>query len=64
MVQVVQQSLFFGFDTDPPRRSKSALLDWSPSKRGQLEQCPRRYYYQYYADPLEIVVGQPASLRF
>src|SRR6266446_5406940 len=64
MVQVIQQSLFDGFDVGSARRSKSELLDWSPSKRSQLEQCPRRYYYQYYADPLEIVAGQIASLRF
>lgn len=64
MVQLVQQPLFGGFDLEIPMRSKSELLDWSPSKRGQLEQCPRRYYYQYYADPLEVVAGQTASLKF
>jgi len=64
MVELVQPSLFEGFDIGVARRSESEMLDWSPSKRGQLEQCPRRYYYQYYGDPLEIVAGQMASLKF
>lgn len=49
MVRLGQQSSLF---TDTTLRIKSDpkkdLLDWSPSKRDVLNQCPRRYYYQYY----------------
>lgn len=29
--------------------SSNSKLQWSYSRRGTLEQCPRRYYYQHYA---------------
>jgi hypothetical protein len=49
MVRLGQQPSLFGetalgIKGDP----KNDLLDWSPSKRDVLNQCPRRYYYQYY----------------
>ena len=31
-----------------PKSKKLSNLKWSFSKRGMLEQCPRKYYYQYY----------------
>lgn len=64
MEQLVQQSLFDEFDTGSRNYHKHGLRVWSPSKRGQLEQCPRRYYYQYYGDATEIIAGQTASLQF
>ena len=63
MMQFVQQS-FFG-DSDMRMASRSRHLpDWSPSKRGHLFQCPRRYYYEYYSKFLQIPRDQTASLLF
>lgn len=64
MEQLMQQSLFDQFDIESRNHSKHSFRDWSPSKRSQLEQCPRRYYYQYYGDASEIIAGQSASLQF
>lgn len=61
-MQLVQTSLFDAFDKRV--RSHSKLLDWSPSRRGQLEQCPRRYYYQYYTDPASTLPDRTVPLQF
>ena len=63
MERVLQQSLFEEFDLDRRRDLTLATRDWSPSKRSQLEQCPRRYYYQYYGNPTESN-GSGAPLQF
>ncbi len=51
MVEQAQQSFLF-VEMDPKiqgnPKNKKDLPDWSISKRDQLEQCPRRYYYQHY----------------
>ncbi len=46
--QIQQLLLFRETGLRPKGKLKEELLDWSPSKRNLLEQCPRRYYYQYY----------------
>jgi hypothetical protein len=38
---------------------KDDLLDWSPSKRDVLNQCPRRYYYQYYGASARFAADEP-----
>lgn len=63
-MELVQHSLFEQFDFGERANRRLILRDWSPSKRSNLEQCPRRYYYQYYGDPNEISNGDKADLRF
>lgn len=63
MERLLQQSLFEEFDLDRRRDLRLATRDWSASKRSQLEQCPRRYYYQYYGNPTE-TNGSGAPLQF
>ena len=36
-----------------PEPDKSTFLEWSYSHRGVLEQCARKYYYQYYGSNLK-----------
>jgi hypothetical protein len=49
MVEQAQQSfLFVEMDPKIQGKHKKDFPDWSISKRDQLEQCPRRYYYQRY----------------
>lgn len=53
MAEQVQLSLFDFQDDYLPTQAKKKnnagkLLKWSYSKRSLLEQCPRRYYYQYF----------------
>jgi hypothetical protein len=60
MVSHGQQPSLFGETTlgkkaDP----RDDLLDWSPSKRDVLNQCPRRYYYQYYGASARFAVDEP-----
>jgi hypothetical protein len=38
-----------------------AKMNWSYSKRGTLEQCPRRYYYTYYAAKRRNIVQDPQA---
>ena len=38
---------------------KPALLSWSYSRREALEQCPRRYYYQYYGSHSRLAKTEP-----
>ena len=49
-----------------PERSILEHISWSYSRRGLLEQCPRRYYYQYYGASkwLSDDDGQRSLLRF
>ncbi|MCI0423017.1 MAG: PD-(D/E)XK nuclease family protein [Acidobacteria bacterium] len=46
--QAQQSLLFVEMEPKPQGNPKKDLPDWSISKRDQLEQCPRRYYYQRY----------------
>lgn len=45
---------------------KKDLIDWSPSKRNALNQCPRRYYYQYYGGTARFARNEPqkSQLQF
>ena len=45
---------------------KSKLSEWSYSRRGALEQCPRKYYYQYYGSNRRTAKNDPQKekLRF
>lgn len=63
-MQLVQTSLFDALDGRGRGHSTKELVDWSPSRRGQLEQCPRRYYYQYYADPASMLTDRMVPLQF
>ena len=64
MEEFVQASLFAEFNLGVGRRQTLDLQEWSPSKRNQLEQCPRKYYYQYYGNAADVMIGHPASLKF
>lgn len=50
----------------PKKSKKPTQLKWSFSKRGMLEQCPRRYYYHYYGSNKNIAKNdlQKENLRF
>lgn len=53
------------FDPPPTEASeialekKPVLMDWSYSRRDMLEQCPRRYYYQYYGSHSRFAKTEP-----
>lgn len=36
---------------------------WSHSRRSTLEQCPRRYYYEYFGASSRLAVGEPNKQR-
>lgn len=59
MVSKGQPSLF----TETALRIKGDpnkdFLDWSPSKRDVLNQCPRRYYHQYYGASARFATDEP-----
>jgi len=50
----------------PSKSDKPAFSKWSYSRRGTLEQCPRKYYYQYYGSNLNTAKNDPEKekLRF
>ena len=50
----------------PSKSDKPAFSKWSYSRRGMLEQCPRKYYYQYYGSNLNTAKNEPhkEKLRF
>ncbi|MFO1432075.1 MAG: PD-(D/E)XK nuclease family protein [Candidatus Competibacteraceae bacterium] len=52
----------------PPTRSvpRSQLSEWSYSRRSLFEQCPRRYYYNYYGSSARTACAEPLKeqLRF
>ena len=64
MEELVQASLFAEFNLGSRSRQTLDSHEWSPSKRNQLEQCPRKYYYQYYGKPADVLNGHPATLKF
>lgn len=64
MEEFVQPSLFAEFNFGRGGPQTLDLQEWSPSKRNQLEQCPRKYYYQYYGNAADVMSGHPASLKF
>ena len=66
-MDTMQMDLFEIVGIDIPTKSKKPTqLKWSFSKRGMLEQCPRRYYYEYYGSNLTAAKNDPQKekLRF
>ena len=63
----IQLALFHQSKTERILESdKSAFSEWSYSRRGVLEQCARKYYYQYYGPSLKKSNNDPEkeNLRF
>ena len=63
----IQMTLFGERKLEKPSKSdKPAFSKWSYSRRGMLEQCPRKYYYQYYGSNLNTAKNDPhkEKLRF
>lgn len=66
-MEPIQLDLFEGTGIDIQTKSKKPTqLIWSFSKRGVLEQCPRKYYYEYYGSNLNTAKNDPQKekLRF
>jgi ATP-dependent exoDNAse (exonuclease V) beta subunit len=66
-MDTIQMDLFGETGIDISTNSKKPTpLVWSFSKRGMLEQCPRRYYYQYYGSNKNTAKNDPQKekLRF
>jgi hypothetical protein len=63
MAEVVQLDLF---TTTSLETVKKFDVEWSYSRRGLLEQCPRRYYYWYYGASARKAKAEPQkeTLRF
>ena len=62
-----QMTLFGESESEWNNKShKSKLSEWSYSRRGTLEQCARKYYYQYYGSNLNTAKKDPQkeTLRF
>ena len=62
-----QLSLFEESETEWGTEShKSTFSEWSYSRRGMLEQCARKYYYEYYGSNLQKAKEDPQKekLRF
>ena len=63
----IQLALFDQSKTERiPEPDKPTFLEWSYSRRGVLEQCPRKYYYQYYGSSSKKSNSDPQKekLRF
>ncbi len=63
----IQMALFDERRLEKPSKSgKPAFSKWSYSRRGTLEQCLRKYYYQYYGSNLNTAKNDPEkeTLRF
>ena len=59
-MEPIQLELFEMEGIDIPNKAKKPTqLEWSFSKRGVLEQCPRKYYYQYYGSNLKTAKNDP-----
>ena len=64
---VEQLTLFAESESEWNNEShKSKLSEWSYSRRGTLEQCARKYYYEYYGSNLQKAKEDPQKekLRF
>ncbi len=46
-----------------PESQTSNFTDWSYSRHGTLEQCARKYYYQYYGSILKISNNDPQKKK-
>lgn len=63
-----QLDFFSALGEVPPASDNEAesAFEWSYSRRGVLEQCPRRYYYNYYGANARVAKTEPQKeeLRF
>ena len=56
----IQLTLFEKKKVEKPSKSdKPVFSQWSYSRRGVLEQCSRKYYYQYYGSNLNTAKNDP-----
>ena len=63
----IQMSLFGESESKWGAGSDNSIFsEWSYSRRGTLEQCPRKYYYQYYGSNRRTAKNDPQKeeLRF
>lgn len=63
---MVQQPNLFDvskFSTPIPSTPKISQIKWSYSRRDLLEQCPRRYYYNYYGASQKVAPTDPDKLK-
>jgi len=63
MSDAVQLDLFGNVQTDTVKESQ---IEWSYSRRQTLEQCARRYYYDYYGAKARLAITDPQKddIRF
>ncbi len=58
--------LFFDEDEEAPQPSRQdaiRAIEWSYSRRESLEQCPLRYYYEYFGANKKKAKGEPDKAR-
>lgn len=48
-----------GKNLQETRREQVAKVTWSYSRRGTLDQCPRRYYYEYFGSAVRKAKAEP-----
>jgi hypothetical protein len=59
-----EQLTFDGIESAAPDpAAKPASITWSYSRRGVLEQCPLRYYYEYYGSNSRTAKAEPRKER-
>jgi hypothetical protein len=46
-----------------PLRKRMQGVEWSYSRRSTLEQCPRKYYFDYYGSALHRAASDPQKAR-
>jgi len=63
MADAIQLDLFDDTQTD---MAEEAHMEWSYSRRQTLEQCARRYYYDYYGAKARLAIADPQKedIRF
>ena len=67
--EVAEELMLPIFEDEALASSKPSVLarlksiEWSYSKRGVLEQCPRKYYFGYYGSAVRKARGEPQKAR-
>lgn len=56
-------SLFPVSEIDIYSEAERSRIKWSYSRRTLLEQCPRRYYYEYYGSSTRVALSEPQKAR-
>lgn len=62
IVDPAEQPVLEGMDLGPAP-AKPASISWSYSRRGVLEQCPLRYYFEYYGSNSRVAKAEPRKER-